>query len=332
MPGPQDRVLKPTPAPDHVPPGQSDISKDGIRPAENDAPREARDEPKADLRERLKRLPPNHPSSPLRDDGSRKAAPSDSNSDQMPLHNEADSPSDSVQDTPFAQPDEPGEAFDPEDDPIIGPNGSWEWKGGHLTFDQSRSGDQAVERCRTAEANLTPAVRGIEAELEHGQLVDETEKYAVKSLNRFKEKLAKLIERHPDEDPDQLAASIHDGVRYTLLFDTESYVEGTGEATRRLQEHGYELRVRKNTWGGSEYKGINTRWFDSENNLLFEVQFHTRESWAAKQRTHDAYAKINDPRTPPTDVEALRAEQCKVSEHVPMPPRWDEISDYRKEP
>jgi hypothetical protein len=315
MPGPQDQVVKPMPAPDHVPPGPPDAPREGKRPAESA------------LQERLKQLRPNHPSSLLHDHAPRNAS-SDYIVDETPLQVEDDS----VQDKTPAQQDRRGETLGHGDDPTIGLDGSWEWKGYRLTSDQSQAGDGAVEKCRAAERSLTPAVRGVEGELTFGRLVHETEKYAVKSIDRFKEKLAKLIERHPSEDPDQLAASIHDGVRYTFLFDTDRYVEGTGEATHMLENRGFELRVRKNTWGENEYKGVNTRWFDSENDLLFEVQFHTEESWITKQRTHDAYAKINDPRTPPFDVESLRTEQSKISEKVSMPPRWYEIPDYRKEP
>lgn len=314
MPGHQDQAVKLTPASDQVSPGQTD------------APREGKRRPKSDLQERLNQLRPNHPSSLLHDRAPRNGS-SDSIVDETPLPREADS----VQDTTLTQHDRRGEALGPGD-PTIGRDGSWEWKGYRLTSDQSQAGDRAAEKCRAGERSITPTVRGIDGDLAFGRLVHETEKYAVKSISRFKEKLAKLIERHPGEDPNQLAASIHDGVRYTFLFDTDSYAAGTDEVTHLLESRGFELRVRKNTWGDSEYKGVNTRWFDPGNGILFEVQFHTEGSWIAKQRTHDAYAKINDPRTPPSDVEALRTEQRKISNRVSMPPGWDEISDYRKGP
>ena len=43
------------------------------------------------------------------------------------------------------------------------------------------------------ETRLTPSMRRIESQLDHGQLVPDTEKYALKSPDRFKEKLAKAI-------------------------------------------------------------------------------------------------------------------------------------------
>ena len=87
-----------------------------------------------------------------------------------------------------------------------------------------------LSRCRAAEGRtvfgtyadtgLTPAMRRVEAELEHGHLVPDTEKFALKSADRFKEKLAKLIARNPWQ-PNRASSppEIHDNVRYTYLFE-----------------------------------------------------------------------------------------------------------------
>ena len=48
---------------------------------------------------------------------------------------------------------------------------------------------------------LTPDMRRVEAQLEHSHLVEDTEKFALKDPDRFKEKFAKLIDADPDIDP-----------------------------------------------------------------------------------------------------------------------------------
>ena len=101
--------------------------------------------------------------------------------------------------------------------------------------------------------------------------------------------------------------------------------------SRGLQDSGFELMVRTNTWDNEEYKGVNTRWRDSEGGLIFEVQVHTYESLDAKEQTHKAYERINDTRTPVEEVESLRAYQKHVSAQVPQPQGWQNIPDYRKE-
>ena len=178
---------------------------------------------------------------------------------------------------------------------------------------------------------LTPAMRRIEAELDHCELAPDTEKFALKSTDRFKEKFAKLTQRYPGENPEILVTRIHDGIRYTFLSDTGDYVSGVREATNKLQAQGFELIFRKNNWGDAEYKGINTRWRDPTSGLLFEVQLHTYQSWDAKQQTHDAYETINDIRIPVGEVERQRQHQREVSSQIPMPSSWETIPDYRKE-
>jgi hypothetical protein len=228
-----------------------------------------------------------------------------------------------------------------DSEPRSDPDGSWKWKSCALTPHQAELADRSLEGCREVEGRdesgnygqrgLTPAMRRIEAQLDHSELAPDTEKFALKSIDRIKEKFAKLIQRHPDETPEQLLNQIHDAIRYTFVSDTADYVTGVWETTDHLQSHGYELITRINNWGDAEYKGINTRWRDHESGLLFEVQFHTPESRDAKHQTHESYEKINDVRTPVAEVERLRQYQREVSAQVPMPLGWQSIPGYSKE-
>jgi hypothetical protein len=174
-------------------------------------------------------------------------------------------------------------------------------------------------------------MRHIETQLDHGHLAPNTEQFALKEPDRYKEKLANLITRFPDESPEDLTKQIHDGVRYTFVSSTEAYSSNFWDVSRRLEDDGFELLVRTNTWGSEEYKGVNTRWRDSESDLIFEVQIHTYESLDAKERTHEAYERINDTRTPVEEIESLRAYQRYVSAQIPLPEGWQDIPDYRKE-
>ena len=71
----------------------------------------------------------------------------------------------------------------------------------------------------------------------------------------------------------------------------------------------------KNHWRDDlEYKGINTRWVTPEGQR-FEVQFHTAESFHAKQQiTHKAYERVRNPLTAMMtsggDIEAFQREVC----------------------
>jgi hypothetical protein len=227
------------------------------------------------------------------------------------------------------------------DEPMNGPDGSWEWNGRYLTPEESRIADEALGRCRIAEgrnvfggyghSGLTPAMRRIEAQLEHGQLLPDTETTALKPADSFKEKLADLIMRHPDKSAEELALDVHDGIRYAYIFDTEHYTDGTLQAHSRLKGSGFDLEVRRNCWQGPEYKGINSRWRDPAHDLVFEVQFHTAASWDVSQRAHGLYEAITDAGTPPEERARLRSMYAEMSAAVPVPRGCATIPDYRKE-
>src|SRR5215471_5515242 len=330
--------------------GPQDRTAEQGRGPESPRPRES-DRIDAQLRERLEQLPPSHPSSPYNDDASRKPPPPDLSAYELPIpgdpdYQEADStPDDSpegegVADEQRTPDSEPVRSLAAGDKPHASPDGSWEWQGRSLSPEESRSADQALARWgsvegRDADGNygeqgLTPAMRRIEAELEHGELVPDTEKFALKGADRLKQKLAERISAQPGESADVLLSRIHDGIRYTFVYDDQDYTIGTEETEAALGESGYELITRKPSWDSPDYKGVNTQWRDSDSGVLFEVQFHTHASWDAKQKTHDAYERLSDPRALPGERARLDAYQQEVTASVPVPPGALEIPFYHK--
>jgi hypothetical protein len=236
---------------------------------------------------------------------------------------------------------ETGPASGSSDKAQLTDDGGWKWKGLELSAEANRIADEAIAarqkaEGRDAEGNygeggITPAMRRVEAELEHGSLVPDTEKFALKSPDRFKEKLAKMISLESDIAPGVHAANIHDGIRFTLLFEGDFYSDGVREAESRIADEGCDLVERKPSWSGEEYKGINSQWRDTSSGQLFEVQFHTPASWDVKQKTHDAYEKIECLTTAPEERARLRAYQREVAASVPTPPRALEFTRYKAE-
>jgi len=219
-------------------------------------------------------------------------------------------------------------------------DGGWKWKGLELGPEANRVADEGLAVRQAAEGRdpagnygeggLTPGMRRVEAELEHGTLVPDTEKFALKSPDRFKEKLAKMIERFPGKPCGELVSAIHDGIRYTFLFRAEDYTNGVADAIQALSDRGYDLRTRKPSWNDGDYRGVNSRWREADSGVLFEVQFHTPESWEAKQRTHDIYEKLCDTRTPPREREQLEEQQRLIVAAIPVPPEAETITHYVK--
>jgi hypothetical protein len=356
MPGAHDQLANTPPGVDQASPREPDPV----------SPREP-DPVIAELRERMERLPPGHPSSPFNDDGSRKPPPPDLSAYELPipgdpdyqpepsgasetdrLTDEAQEAADDRQhvddkgaaDEAPAPDSEAARPSDSEDEPRSRPDGSWEWQGRSLTPEESRNADQTLARWVTAEGRdsdgnygehgLTPAMRRIEARLEYGELAPDTEKLALKAADRLKLKLAERISLQPGKSADVLASRIHDGIRYTFEYDEQKYTSGTMEAEAVLSGSGYELITRKPSWDSPDYKGVNSQWRDPESNLLFEIQFHTHASWEAKQRTHLAYERLADPRTRPEERERLDAYQKEIAASVPVPPGALEIPYYLK--
>ncbi len=346
MPGPQDQLAEQAQSPDPVRLRESDRVD-------------------AELQERMERLPPGHPSSPYNSDGSAKPPVPDPFERDLPIPgdpdyqpdalatSEADHPTDSSSEGVDHHPYEVNEgavggeltadseadrSLAGEDIPREGPDGSWEWKGFRLTSEQSRLGDLGIAKRRQAEGRdeegrygeggLTPAMRRIEAAVEHGQLIPDTEKFALKSTDRFKQKLAERISLQPGESAEVLLSRIHDGIRYTFVYDDEDYSIGTGETEAALGRSGYELITRKPSWDSVDYKGVNSQWHDPDSGLLFEVQFHTHASWDAKQKTHKAYELLSDPRASPEERKRLEAYQQEITASVPVPPGALEIPYY----
>jgi hypothetical protein len=319
MPGPRDHAA------------EQERSPDPARSREPDHPREAPAQ-SADLQSRLERLPAGHPSSPYHGDGSRKPSPPDVADYELLLPDEVE-----------ANTEQPDTRLATEEKPRVDPDGSWHWKGRDLTSEQSRIADQALAKCRETEGRdvdgnygdhgLTPAMRRIEAQLDHGHLAEKTEEHALKEPDRFKEKLAKLMADEPDSDAAEIVSRINDGVRYTYVFDEESYAPGVMEVCDLLTAAGFELYERKNAWVDEtrSYQGVNSSWTDHQSEQLFEVQIHTPASWLAKQDSHKAYEVIEAL----SSTSEERAEAVKLQElifrEVPIPAYIRDIPSYQKE-
>jgi hypothetical protein len=226
----------------------------------------------------------------------------------------------------------PGDGDEGPDEPPRRPHAG-------LTPEQEAIADQALSRYKAAdgrnvfggygESGLTPAMRRVEAHLPHGRLAPDSEQNSLKSPERYKDKLVKLIARHPGIPAADLAAEIYDAARYTFVFEPQDYTDGTWLVHRRLKAQGFDLEARRNRWDTPEFKGIRTRWRDPAHDLAFEVQFHTPASWDVVQRTHEAYLRITDPRTSPAERAQLRERQVAEAAGTRPPTRCAEIGDFR---
>jgi hypothetical protein len=206
--------------------------------------------------------------------------------------------------------------------------GSWRGDGGqYLSARDNATASQSFERMRSAERDISPAMQDIEAAVPGAKLVGFD--HRLKGEDRFKEKIAQQLTYKLDRPTSKIADSMPDTIRYTFEFSKEQYVDGYWAVRQNLAELGYELRMSRNTWDSADYKGINTRWITGDDQR-FEVQFHTPESFEAKQFTHKAYERLRviDPHA--AEVPELEYFQREASSRIPMPDQEKEIQDYRR--
>jgi hypothetical protein len=155
--------------------------------------------------------------------------------------------------------------------------------------------------------------------------------FSLKGEDRLKEKIAELLETSSEgTTPEQIVRDIPDAIRYTFCFNPSKYTEGYWEIKQRLETNEFRMIYSKNHWRDEpEYKGINTRWVTAEGQR-FEVQFHTPESFHAKQQvTHPAYERSRNLLISDDERGQLEAFQQEVCCWITAPEGAPDIPDHR---
>jgi hypothetical protein len=127
---------------------------------------------------------------------------------------------------------------------------------------------------------------------------------------------------------EEAVSVVSDTIRYTFQYREARYTQGVWTDLERLKGEGFKLHQLKNSWSDDQYKGTNTQWIEPDTGQRFEVQFHTRTSFEAKQLTHDAYERLRTKQADKFEQMVLGAFQAKVSAEVPVPPGATDIPDY----
>lgn len=186
--------------------------------------------------------------------------------------------------------------------------------------------ERGCERIRGIGENVvTPAMRAIEAEDPDRHLIGI--EHRLKGTDRLKEKVAGALEEQPGLTPGQALSAVPDAIRFTYCYSDEHYASAVTADMEHLTARGFEsAKPLKNSWESDQYKGINTQWREPSSGQLFEVQFHTRASFEAKQLSHAAYERIRNPRTSDAELPELEDFQRQVCAKVPVPPGATEIA------
>jgi hypothetical protein len=220
----------------------------------------------------------------------------------------------------------PPEERPPSDRPKAEP-GSWVGEGNRdLKPAENAQVEAACDRVADRERDkISPAMREVESQDPDRQLVGFD--HRLKGSDRLKEKVhdgIKLLKRSPED----AVSLVSDAIRYTFQYRESSYTQGVWADIERLRDQGFVLDKLKNSWSEEQYKGINSQWIAPDTGQRFEVQFHTRISFEAKQLTHDAYERIRTHQADQFEELVLEAFQRKVTADVPVPRGAADIPDY----
>jgi hypothetical protein len=205
--------------------------------------------------------------------------------------------------------------------------GAWE-TGEHRRLSPEQNAEATKAHSDMAEEghrDILPALKRVEATDPNRRLAGLD--HMIKGEDRLKEKIADELTAKPGRTVQQVLDTVVDPVRFTFTYQPQRYADGALTDVELLKAEGFELVKLKNLWAADQYKGVNSQWRRPETGLRFEVQFHTPESLAAKELTHEAYERIRGS-AGPAERKDLEGFQRLANALLVTPERTTEIKDF----
>ena len=114
-----------------------------------------------------------------------------------------------------------------------------------------------------------------------------------------------------------------------MMSTPKKMVEKTLESMETLKKNGANVYQVKNLWLNKKnpYNGINTFVQDMDGNK-FEVQYHTKASYVAKEKTHKLYEDIRKGNLSSEDIQKLTEEMQKVFDSVKVPKGIERVKSH----
>ena len=121
------------------------------------------------------------------------------------------------------------------------------------------------------------------------------------------------------------AGKINDALRYTTIFDSDTFAKEYLKMKQELIAEGYKVVKVKNTWLiDGPYKGVNT--VVEKDGINFEMQYHTKESFDLKNGLlHELYEKYRDTSTSDQERMKLFKEMLDLSNGLEIPKNIERV-------
>jgi hypothetical protein len=155
-----------------------------------------------------------------------------------------------------------------------------------------------LDEAKQNEPVITELLKAI-AQTANGEMVGLENK--LKNERNLAEKLRNYAKKWNHSIAEE-AVRNNDALRYTMIFPADKCRNGYKKVLQELEGKGYKIKKIWNAWAlegnaaDSGYRGINVTLISSQSQI-FELQFHTAESFHVKTETHPLYEERRNPKT-----------------------------------
>jgi len=143
--------------------------------------------------------------------------------------------------------------------------------------------------------------------------------HRIKTVDSLRRKLTDMLALDPDLELPDVGERVYDVLRYTVVAEVDEYMAVYEALLAELQRQGSTVVEARNRWEGPGYRGINVH-LRAGMNQRFEVQFHTRASYAAAKATRGQYEELRISTTTPARAAELATAIDEAFASVPTPP------------
>ena len=174
--------------------------------------------------------------------------------------------------------------------------------------------DRIYAAAAQEETTVTPLLQSLENDSIHLTGLE----HRLKTPESIARKL--LLNAHDMEiDLEEAVGALYDALRYTFIIDDDRYISDTDAILKALVEQDYKVEYFRNSWGNDGYKGINTN-LRTPGGYLFEIQFHTQDSFETKEyKTHALYEIARSETSTEAEKQEANAKQRELFAAVPVP-------------
>ncbi|WP_446644020.1 XopAD/skwp family type III secretion system effector [Xanthomonas citri pv. bilvae] len=188
-----------------------------------------------------------------------------------------------------------------------------------------------LRRARQMEPQVTDMLQNIAGR--HGGQLAGTQ-HQLKSYSSLQEKFMQRVVLKK-QSLEEAAAGVNDALRYSVVLEPQDFTAGLRAVLAALDDRGHARVKLTNQFTAypPSFKAINVT-LRSPAGALWEIQFHTPETFALKERFHDLYKRAHALAVggaSRAEQRTLQAPALEAFKRVASPPGCEEIDDWQEE-